>query len=123
MKTNMQMSHDLSRFGNEKHKTNESLLKILLSEVKQIKSDMTKYTFRLHMNCVDIAKFFPLESDDKLEEFMDRSHEDWDARKNSFYDMLYNTVTTKRKRLACGLLHLIFTRNFIGAHKWPMSGG
>lgn len=123
MKYNMKSSHDLARFCAEKHKLNETLLRTVLKEIREIKADLRHQSFHSKMNRVDISYFFPLESDEKLEEFMDRTHVDWESRKNSFYDLLYNAVTDQRKRLACALLHLLFTRNFISQHKWPMSGG
>lgn len=113
----------MNRFGIQKHKSNEVLLQTILDEVRDVKRDMKQYTFHLKMKYVDISDFFPLESDEKLEEFLDKTHEEWESRKTSFYDLLYNAVTDKRKRLACALLHLLFTRDFIRDHKWPMSGG
>ena len=119
----MHSSHDMARFSVQKHKSNEIFLNNIWTEVKEIKADLKQYTFHLKMKCVDISDFFPLESDRKLEEFLDKSHEDWESRKTSFYDLLYNAVSDEKKRLACALLHLLFSRNFIGEHKWPMSGG
>lgn len=99
MKKNMHSSHDMARFSVQKHKSNEIFLNNIWTEVKEIKADLKQYTFHLKMKCVDISDFFPLESDRKLEEFLDKSHEDWESRKTSFMTFYTMLLVTKRRGL------------------------
>lgn len=123
MKKHMKGSYDMSSFGVDKHKSNESLIKLIYAEVKALRSELNLHCFHRKMSTVDLSEFFPLKSEDNIKSFMNREHEDWASRRNSFHDLLYNCIHENRKKFGFALLHLLFSRDYINNHKWPMCGG
>lgn len=123
MKRNCKGAYEYSRLGNERHTSNDGDLKTILCHVSEMRSEIKQFTFHQKMDRVDVSKYFPLEDDEMLEEFMDRNNDGWDQRRRGFNHLLYNTVSRNKKRFSCALLHLLFTREFIRDHKWPMAGG
>lgn len=123
MKRNMKGTYDLNRVGNDRQKENTSLLESIYAIVRDQSSSVKQFMFHIKMSVNDISEFFPLESDAALEKFLNRSDPEWERRRNGFYHLLYNAVTNQKKRFAAALLHLLFTRDYVRTHKWPMSGG
>lgn len=123
MKRNMKATYVLTQIGNNKHSRNESDLSTILSYVSEIRSDVKQLAFHQKMDRVDVSLFFPVETDSQINEFLDRNNDGWEARKKGFHHLLYNAVSKCKKRFSCALLHLLFTRDYIRDHKWPLSGG
>ena len=124
MKRNVRSTYDLSRHSSNRHAENNADLKTLLKYVSELRTDAKEFIFHQKMDRVDVSKYFPLENDAMLSEFIDRSDVDgWEQRKKGFYHLMYNAVTTRKDRFSCALLDLLFTRDYIKDHKWPMSGG
>lgn len=119
MKRNLQNTNDIVRQNNEKLTCTEYCVKNIAGMLKEMKDDMKQYMFHIQMDRTDLSDFFPLENDEALERFMDKTHEDWEARKFGFYHLLFTTVTKQKKKFAAALLHTIFSRNFIATHRWP----
>lgn len=120
---NMQGFQDTNQANFNNGKSIATDVKILLKHVVDIKKDFRQHKYHMEMQNVDLSEYFPLESDHQLQRFLDKTDGEWEERKKGFYQLLYNAVTTKKKRFACALLHILFKRDFIKAHKWPMSGG
>ena len=90
--------------------------------LKEIKEDLKQYTFHQKMDTNDVSDFFPIKSEESLKSFLDRKHQDWNARKHGFYHLLFTTITKKKKKFAKALLHTVFDRQFIATHWWPQAG-
>ena len=120
MRRNVHGTYDIVRSNNDKLVNNECDMKNLISMVKDVKEDMKKYTFHMRMDYCDVGQFFPLQSDQDLQKFMDRQHPDWHLRMKGFNHLLYTTVTKNKRRFGGALLHTLFSRQFIPCHRWPL---
>lgn len=110
------------RANYERGKCNDVFQKKVLGLLNEIKDDMKKYSFHMQMDSTDLSEFFPLKNKHDLAKFMDRDHEEWPLRRRGFYHLLFTTVSQTKKKFASGLLHTLFSRNFIKEHKWPYYG-
>lgn len=122
MRRNDHGTNDIARSNFDMNTVILKVVKMLLAEVKEIKANFMKFSFQSQMDTVDISIYFPLKDEEALEDFL-KFDEEWHQRRKAFYELLYNTVTNEKKRFACALLHVVFTREFIRDHKWPMAGG
>ena len=113
----------MGTFSVDKHKGHEQMLNLIYGEIKELRSEMKVHNFHMKMRTVDLCEFFPVENDEQIEAFLDRNHDDWISRQNTFHDLLYNCISEYRKKLGGALVHLLFSRQYIREHKWPMSGG
>lgn len=114
---------------NEVVKNNHSDLQILKAEIKllhekldAISYQVQKATYQQVMNEIDISEFFPIGEAAQLEEFMDRDHPEWPARRREFYNYLYLCVNDNKKVFCKGLLKALFQRHYMRAVKWPKFG-
>lgn len=122
MRRNVFHTSDTVRSNHNKLVTNETNVKVMMDMLREIKEEMKKFYFHIKMDSIDICEFFPLKSDDDLNRFMDKTHENWEMRRKGFNHLLYCTVTKVKRRFSTALLHLLFTRDFIANHKWPFPG-
>ena len=113
---------EIARSNHEKLKCNDYYMRKILSMLLEVKEDMQQYTYHMKMDTSDVSEFFPLKDECSIKQFMDRNHTDWDTRKHGFYHLLYTTITKKKTQFARALLHTVFTRSFISAHRWPQPG-
>ena len=98
------------------------MLENLVSRLDSITLMVEKATFQTNMQGADISEFFPVERDDQLELFMDRTHPEWPSRKSEFYNFLFTVVSDCKKSFGKHLLRALFTRPFMSGKKWPSSG-
>ena len=119
MKRNVHSTSDTAKACLEKLTCNEYYMKTVMAYLQDIKSEMKQFTYHCKMETVDIAKYFPLDNDEDMAEFMDRDDGQWDLRRKAFYHLLFTTITEKKNKFAGALLTTLFTRNFIKNHKWP----
>lgn len=92
------------------------------TDVRTILSIVQKDAFEKDMVSPDIGVFFPVTEAKQLEEFMDRSHPLWDARRKEFYNLLFTCLSNHQNSFTKGLLHTLFTREYMVRVKWPNSG-
>lgn len=118
----MHGTNDCVRFNREKLISNEYFTKLIMDMLKEIKGDMRQFTFHMRMDSVDVSEYFPLRDAGSLNEFFDRKHEEWPLRRRGFYHLLFTTVTTSKRKFGTGLLHTLFTRDFVSNHRWPVPG-
>ena len=90
--------------------------------LQDIKDGMLQFSYHMKMDTIDISSFFPVKDEESLQLFMDRKHPDWNARRHGFYHLLFTALTKKKKKFAKALLHTVFSREFIGGHRWPQPG-
>lgn len=95
----------------------------LESKLDAVANQVHKATFDTVMGqgC-DISEFFPVESNEQLNRFMDRENSEWNSRKNEFYHFLYTIASNTKKGFARGMIKALFTRSYIVNIKWPSSG-
>ena len=122
MRRNVHSTNDIARSSHEKIVSNEKNMKDVLDMLKEIKDDMRQYNFHMKMDTADVGKYFPLDCDKDLQEFMDRSNNGWQSRMKGFHHLLFTTITKNKRRFGAALLHALFTRNFISSHRWPFPG-
>ena len=122
MRRNMFNTNDIVKCHLDKLGCNDNQLKTIISMLKEIKEDMSKYNYHMKMDSTDISDFFPLKSEGDIKKFMDKSHDEWPLRRRGFYHLLFTTVTKNKKKFATALLHTVFTRDFISNHRWPQPG-
>lgn len=118
----VQGSLDLGRASFEKAKCNEYSMKTVISYLTELKNDMKEFSYYMKMDSTDMSDFFPLRTAEDLQRFMDKSHEEWPLRRKGFNHLLYTCVTKSKKKFSAGLLHVLFTREYVGNHKWPNPG-
>ena len=78
------------------------------------KSDMEKK--------INIDDYFPIQNDNDLERFLDKTDGLFPEKRKEFENLLYCQVTKnlKLKRpFEASLLGNIFSRDFISSHRWP----
>ena len=92
------------------------------SHLETLSLQVQKATFQLAMRGCDISEFFPVEKQEQLEAFMDRSHPEWEDRKAEFYNFLYTIASDSKKGFATGLIKALFSRQYISNAKWPSFG-
>ena len=91
-------------------------------KLEAISTQVHNSTFQTLMSGCDMSEFFPVETKEQLEKFMDRQHPEWESRKTEFYHYLYTISTKNRGGFARGLIKALFSRRFISKNKWPSSG-
>lgn len=72
MRRNMHSTNDCVRFNREKLVSNEYSMKMVVDMLREIKQDMSQFTYHVKMDSVDVSEFFPLRSATCLEKFFDR---------------------------------------------------
>lgn len=92
------------------------------SEIAEIRQIVKKEAFQKDMEAPDIGFFFPVSTPEQLELFMDRSHPEWNARRKEFYNLLFTCLSDQKTAFSKGLIHTLFTREYISEYKWPSSG-
>lgn len=92
------------------------------SKIDKIYELVKKQSFQADMDAPDIGKFFPVRNQNQLEQFMDRSHPEWDERRKEFYNLLFTCLTDQKNTFSKGLINTIFTREYISLVKWPAAG-
>ena len=124
LRRNLENTHGFSQATHKEVLELKSRISTIESLLQDISSQIHKATFKTLMNGdeVDISDFFPVESKEKLEEFMDRGHPQWNARKQEFYHLLYTIATKQKKGFARAMIKAIFSRQYISKTKWPTSG-
>ena len=99
-----------------------TILSNMQAKLDLISSQVQKATFNSLMQGSDISEFFPVQTKEQLELFMDRDHPDWNNRKTEFYNLLYTTASHIKKGFARGLIKTLFSRKYISVSKWPTFG-
>lgn len=94
----------------------------IYSKIDAVLLQVHRATFQNVMQGADISEFFPVESNEQLEQFMDRSHPEWNSRKTEFYHYLYTIASEIKKGFARGMIKALFSRQYIVAVKWPSTG-
>ena len=92
------------------------------SKLDSVSVQVQRATFNTVLNGCDISDFFPVETNQQLEAFMDREHPQWESRKLEFYHFLYTTASKTKRGFAKGLINALFKRTYISEVKWPSSG-
>lgn len=65
----------------------ENSVKELTLDIKEMKQSLMQFQFHIRMDTADIHQYFPLDSDDDLQRFMNED-EDWNQRrKESFFNI------------------------------------
>ena len=113
---------DTVRSNHDKLKNNEKNSGDIMQMLREIKHEIAQFSYHIKMDSVDMSDFFPLKSNADLKRFIDKSHDEWPQRRKGFQHLLYTTVTKTKRRFAAALLHVLFSREFIFAHKWPYTG-
>lgn len=72
MKRNLQGLHDCERMNTQKLNKNEASMTTVVSLLTEIKTDMKRHVFHLNMDKSDMSDFFPLETNQDLNRFLDR---------------------------------------------------
>ena len=94
----------------------------LQSKLEAMGKQVERATFLTVMSGPDVSVFFPVESNEQLNQFMDRGHQDWESRKTAFYHFLFTVASNIKKGFARGLIKALFSRQYINTVKWPSSG-
>lgn len=123
MRRNLENTHGFAQAIHKEVLDLKARITKIESLLQGVSEQIHKATFKTLMNDdVDISEFFPVESEEKLQQFMDRDHPQWNARRNGFYQFLYTVATNNKKGFARGMIKAIFSRQYIRTVKWPTSG-
>lgn len=114
---------------NDVVKHNHADLQIVKEHIKEIRTKLDELghqigraTFQIVMNEVDMSDFFPVAHAAQLENFIDKEHIEWPARRREFYNYLFNCVTDNKRAFTKGLLKSLFSREYMMTVKWPSFG-
>ena len=94
----------------------------LESKIDIIKHHVLRSTFQKAMGGPDLSEFFPVQRQEQLVNFMDRTHPEWGARKEEFYSLLFTIATNSQSCLCKGLFKTLFARSYMVQSKWPSFG-
>lgn len=94
----------------------------MFSKVANIEYHVLKSNFQKSMGGPDLSEFFPVERAEQIDQFMDRDHPEWPARRDAFYNLLHTCVTEAKSCMARGLFTTLFTRKYMWTVKWPSTG-
>lgn len=122
MRRNHENTNEIVKYNHADLQIVKSDVKAIIAKLEDISYQVSKATFQSVMNEVDLSEFFPVHREEQLEDFMDRSHSDWPARKREFFNYLFNCVTDTSKEFSKGLLKALFARDFMMTAKWPSFG-
>ena len=122
MRRNMENTHGFAQAIHQEVLELKATISRIESSIQAVGVQIQKATFNSIMSGCDISDFFPVESKEQLERFMDRDHPQWNARKLDFYYLLYTIASTDRKGFARSLIKALFSRKYINAMKWPSQG-
>lgn len=89
------------------------------SMIADIAVQVRKDTFDTLMQGPDMSEFFPVQNDQQLLDFMDRTNSEWPARRTEFAHYLFNCVSNSKKAFSKGLLKSLFSREYMRSVKWP----
>lgn len=92
------------------------------TQLEAVSAQIHKATFNAVMTGCDLSEFFPVERKEQLEQFMDRSHPEWNNRKAEFYHFLYTIASKNKRGFARGMIKAMFAREYINQVKWPSYG-
>ena len=112
-------NNDMIKACLEKITSNQHDIKNVLSILADIKTDLKQLTYQRKMDSVDMSEWFPLNSAEDLEKFMNRNDDDWDSKRKGFYHLLFSAVNDTKGKFSNRLLKTLFTRDFICRNKWP----
>lgn len=73
-------NNDLIRINSDKTSNIEKAVMDILLHVIEIKSEQKKQQFREDMDTTDLSEYFPIKSEESLEEFL-RIDDKWNQRK------------------------------------------
>lgn len=120
MRKNHENTHEIVRENHGELLSIKTEVTDLRSDMADVKLQVSKATFKTLMcGGVDLSEFFPVERPQQLLDFMDKTHPQWEERKNEFYCFLFNCITNSKKAFCKGLLKTIFTRKYMITAKWP----
>lgn len=122
MRKNMENLHGFAQATYKEVLDLKAQLSNVASRLEVLCSQVEKATFKSVMNDCDISEFFPVETNQQLELFMDREHPQWESRKMEFYHFLYSIASNNKKGFAKGMINALFKRTYICQVKWPSSG-
>ena len=123
LKQNMKNTYSIAKnlhYENRSHTPRldriENKVDLLTTKVDQLL--MFHIGVTKHGNC----QTFPLRDKEGLEDFMDRSHPDFDKRMNDFNNLMLLTVTNDLQKFIAALMENFFSREFASTYKWPPPG-
>ena len=119
MRRNCENTNDLAQAT---HKEVVELKTYVHSKLEAVSLQVQRATFQTVMGGSDVSEFFPVESNDQLDLFMDRMHPEWESRKKEFYNLLFSVATDDKKAFGRGLIKALFARQYICKVKWPSFG-
>ena len=67
----------------------------------------------------DIKKFFPIQNNQILQQFMDESDGLFPLRRSEFYNFVSSCASDKKNLFATTLLNNCFSDEYIANHVWP----
>ena len=94
----------------------------LEAKVDVIKHHVLQSRFQKAMSGPDMSEFFPVQKQEQLINFLDRTHPQWEARRDEFYNLLFTIATNNKSCFSKGLFKTLFSRTYIVQSKWPSYG-
>ena len=122
MRRNLENTNGLAQANHREILLIKTSLAQLHSKIESLSIQVQKATFQSVMQTSDISEFFPVESNDQLEQFMDRNHPEWPSRRAEFYNFLLTVTSKVKKGFARGLIKALFSRTYILTVKWSNTG-
>ena len=100
-------------------------------DITEIKTMMTEISvafnqFKHHSSFDNprMLEYFPCGSDEQMEAFLNDDDGTLDEKTAAFEKYVFNAIHTKKsksKEFLDHLIHMLFTRGYLGSHKWPVS--
>lgn len=123
MRQNLRQIYDGVKCLEERVARTERNQDMILAVLQDIKCDVSKVSYHVHMDTPDITKIFPLQDNETLYKFLDNHDGKLDERKREL-DYYLDTIiskTSSRQSLVTTVVDAIFKRQYIMSVKWPVS--
>lgn len=122
MRRNMENTHGFAQATHQEVMEVKATIARIETSLQLVCEQVQKATFNSVMSGCDISEFFPVESNEQLDKFMDRDNSEWSSRKLEFYNLLYTLSTNNKRGFARGMIKALFSRQYINKMKWPSTG-
>lgn len=122
MRRNMENTNSLAQATHKEVIDLKANIVQIHEKIDSLSLQVRTATFKTLMHGSDISEFFPIETAEQIELFMDRKHPEWESRKMEFYHYLYTVASNIKKGFCRGVIKAVFSRQYITQVKWPSYG-
>lgn len=118
MKRNQVKFHDRLVLLLQEKKEAAQDRKMLMDMVMNLRQEIKMLNLHQKNHSVNVAKMFPLNSQEDIHKFLDNSDGLFQSRCNGFYEYLFMVRAPTQKKFRENLKNLLFTDSYCETHHW-----